>query len=177
MSIFPTVLPDTEQASTAVADAQPGVRLSPLGMRLELLRLARGLSKQQLARSAGTSRQQLWRVMTGKSELTSTLCVRLASVLDVDSRTLSTSSLARGSGVASVGAQRPLAGAGTVRLGDYLASDEGVVRTLTTLPSGPDAIPLKRAVLEAVAQLARRATGTSPDWIQQIDARITNGQL
>ena len=70
-----------------------GVRLSALRMRLEMLRLARGPSKQQLAQSAGTSRQQLWRVMTGKSELTSSLCVRLASVLDVASRTLSTSSL------------------------------------------------------------------------------------
>ena len=177
MSIFQTVLPDTEQASTAVAAAQPGVRLSPLGMQLELLRLARGLSKQQLARSAGTSRQQLWRVMTGKSELTSSLCVRLASVLDVDSRTLSTSSLARGSGVASLGPQRLLAGARSISLGDYLASDEGVVRTLSTLPTDPHAIALKRAVLGAVAQIARRTTGTSPDWIPHVDARITNGQL
>jgi len=177
MSIFQTVPPDTEQASTAVADALPGVRLSPLGMQLELLRLARGLSKQQLARSAGTSRQQLWRVMTGKSELTSSLCVRLASVLDVDSRTLSTSSLARGSGVASVEPQRPSAGPTRVSLGDYLASDEGVTRTLATLPSGPEAIPLKRAVLEAVALLPLRTTGTSPDWIRHVDARITNGQL
>ena len=66
-----------------------GPRLSPLGKRIELLRVDRGLSKQYLARSAGTSRQQLWRVMTGKSELTGTLCQRLATVLDVDSRTLS----------------------------------------------------------------------------------------
>src|SRR4051812_29910993 len=70
-----------------------GPRLSLLGKRIELLRVERGLSKQILARSAGTSRQQLWRVMTGKSELTTTLCARLAAVLDVDSRTLSSAML------------------------------------------------------------------------------------
>src|SRR5688572_15410596 len=62
--------------------------LTPLGRQLEALRLERGLSKQALARHAGTSRQQLWRVMTGKSELTGSLCERLAEVLEIDSRAL-----------------------------------------------------------------------------------------
>ena len=62
--------------------------LTALGKRIELLRIERGLSKQRLARAAGTSRQQLWRVMTGKSELTVALCHRLAEVLQVDSRSL-----------------------------------------------------------------------------------------
>src|SRR5581483_674828 len=57
--------------------------LTELGKRIEMLRIARGISKQHLARYAGTSRQQLWRVMTGKSELTSTLRARLADVLAV----------------------------------------------------------------------------------------------
>src|SRR3954462_9824350 len=51
--------------------------LTQLGKRLEILRIERGVSKQHLARYAGTSRQQLWRVMTGKSELTSSLKERL----------------------------------------------------------------------------------------------------
>src|SRR5687767_5750050 len=62
--------------------------LTPLGRQLEMLRLERGLSKQGLARYAGTSRQQLWRVMTGKSELTSSLCERLAETLGIDGRSL-----------------------------------------------------------------------------------------
>src|SRR5688500_1948439 len=62
--------------------------LTGLGTQLEMLRIGRGLSKQSLARQAGTSRQQLWRVMTGKSELTSSLRGRLAEVLQVDSRAL-----------------------------------------------------------------------------------------
>src|SRR4030095_4337334 len=58
--------------------------LTSLGKRLEILRIERGISKQRLARHAGTSRQQLWRVMTGKSELTSSLKERLAGALSVD---------------------------------------------------------------------------------------------
>ena len=60
--------------------------LTRLGKRLEILRIERGVSKQRLARHAGTSRQQLWRVMTGKSELTSSLRERLASALEVGHR-------------------------------------------------------------------------------------------
>lgn len=174
MSIFHAVTPDTEQANAAGVEAQSGVRLSALGMQLEMLRLARGLSKQQLARSAGTSRQQLWRVMTGKSDLTSSLCLRLASVLDVDSRTLSTSSLARRPGTAALAPPDP---AQRLRLADYFASDEGVMRTLSTLPPGPEAIPLKRAILEAVAQIARRTIGASPPWIAHVEARVASGQI
>jgi transcriptional regulator with XRE-family HTH domain len=58
--------------------------LTSLGKRLEILRIERGLSKQFLARHAGTSRQQLWRVMTGQSEMTSSLKERLAGALSVD---------------------------------------------------------------------------------------------
>src|SRR5215208_1236935 len=63
--------------------------LTLLGKRLEILRIERGISKQYLARHAGTSRQQLWRVMTGKSELTSSLKERLAGALSVDPSMLS----------------------------------------------------------------------------------------
>src|SRR6478672_7652072 len=62
--------------------------LTALGKRLEILRIERGISKQHLARHAGTSRQQLWRVMTGKSELTSSLRERLAFALSVDTHAL-----------------------------------------------------------------------------------------
>src|SRR6185436_5785991 len=62
--------------------------LTTLGKRLEILRIERGISKQHLARYAGTSRQQLWRVMTGKSELTSSLRDRLATALSIEPATL-----------------------------------------------------------------------------------------
>src|SRR5690348_9571584 len=66
--------------------------LTSLGKRLEILRIERGISKQFLARHAGTSRQQLWRVMTGKSELTSSLKERLAGALSVDPSMLTAAS-------------------------------------------------------------------------------------
>ena len=69
--------------------------LTMLGKRLEILRIERGISKQHLARYAGTSRQQLWRVMTGKSELTSSLKERLAGALSVDPSLLSNASARR----------------------------------------------------------------------------------
>src|SRR5829696_10398746 len=66
--------------------------LTSLGKRLEILRIERGISKQHLARYAGTSRQQLWRVMTGKSELTSSLRDRLAGALSVEPGMLASAS-------------------------------------------------------------------------------------
>src|SRR5215213_5059422 len=74
-------------ADLDVAEGVP--ELTALGKRLEILRIERGVSKQRLARHAGTSRQQLWRVMTGKSELTSSLKGRLAGALSVDPSMLS----------------------------------------------------------------------------------------
>ena len=75
---------------SALPEGAPELTL--LGKRLEILRIERGISKQHLARHAGTSRQQLWRVMTGKSELTSSLKERLAGALSVDPSMLSSAS-------------------------------------------------------------------------------------
>src|SRR5512147_3302596 len=76
---------DAEDSALNVAGVP---ELTALGKRLELLRMDRRMSKRVLAQRAGTSRQQLWRVMTGKSELTSSLCDRLSEVLETDSRIL-----------------------------------------------------------------------------------------
>src|SRR5476649_1805758 len=83
-------------------DAAHGIsELTVLGKRLEILRIERGVSEQRLARNAGTSRQQLWRVMTGKSELTSSLRERLSAALSVDPAALvSAPSAAQGSAFA-----------------------------------------------------------------------------
>src|ERR671916_244283 len=78
--------------------------LTSLGKRLEILRIERGISKQRLARHAGTSRQQLWRVMTGKSELTSSLRERLAGALSVAPAVLSPGPVATATQTYSLGA-------------------------------------------------------------------------
>src|SRR5687767_1654241 len=83
--------------------------LTALGKRLEILRIERGVSKQRLARHAGTSRQQLWRVMTGKSELTTALRERLASALAVEPTDLAATGTSAAGHVASSFALRPAA--------------------------------------------------------------------
>lgn len=116
--------------------------LTELGKRIEKLRIDRGLSKQHLARHAGTSRQQLWRVMTGKSEMSGGLSARLAEVL----------------GVSALAGQRddqtPTVTMTTRLLPDpfagYLGDAAAVARTLATIPAGPDGRRVKRRLLDAL---------------------------
>jgi len=135
--------------------------LTPLGKRIELLRLERRMSKRILAQRAGTSRQQLWRVMTGKSELTSSLCARLSDVLEVDSRLLRDSAThgatsanhARdGNGVSSfdTNGESPFC----ETLEEYISSTVGIERTFATLPNTDDGRRLKRVLLDAIEDIA-----------------------
>jgi transcriptional regulator with XRE-family HTH domain len=171
--------------------------LTPLGRQLEALRLERGLSKQGLARHAGTSRQQLWRVMTGKSELTSSLCQRLAEVLGIDSRALrnpdafarAMSEIAPRSGPGEgrlPGVADALAkwldvhGASTSDhppLLDYLADPVHVERTLATLPPGEVGRRLKRGLLDAIEDAAAEAATKLPAGFFVLRGRVLNGEL
>lgn len=157
--------------------------LTSLGKRLEILRIERGISKQHLARFAGTSRQQLWRVMTGKSELTSSLKERLAGALSVDPSALSgagasasqtfgltgtvTSTLA---GVAPAVAPAPT-------IADYLGDSAHLTATLRTLPEGDAGRRLKRAVLNALEDLAVDAAQPLPADFSEIRRRVLAGEL
>jgi transcriptional regulator with XRE-family HTH domain len=187
-------------------DVQAGTpELTALGRQLEMLRLERGLSKQNLARHAGTSRQQLWRVMTGKSELTGSLCERLAEVLGIDSRALrNPEAFARA--IAEVAA-RPVAaaaaalpvidgviplhgwhGSGSSRapepitsappsLGEYLTSAAHVERTLATYPGGDIGRRLKRQFLDALEDAAAEAALKLPSDFFALRGRVVNGEL
>lgn len=154
-------------------------QLSDLGKRIEFLRVSRGISKQALARSSGTSRQQLWRVMTGKSELTGVLCQRLASVLDVDSRTLSSAALGESLGFGDLRdrAARPATTAAPASLDAYLAGPDSARATLRTLPSGEEGIALKRALLDALEDQARRSRRRVPEWLLSLRGAVLNGEL
>ena len=156
-------------------------QLSPLGKRIEMLRVDRGVSKQLLARAAGTSRQQLWRVMTGKSELTTTLCQRLANVLDVDSRTLSSAALdgvhLSRSALTFLPAHAGVGHNGPPSLAAYLDNSTLLVRTLRTLPSGDDGLALKRALLNALEERARTARLQIPAWFFRVRASVLDGTL
>ena len=158
--------------------------LTALGKRLEILRIGRGISKQHLARHAGTSRQQLWRVMTGKSELTSSLKERLAGALSVDPSVLSAAPASAHSQTfaltSSVGASLGLvvpAALGVPTIGEYLSDPARLTATLRTLPEGDAGRRLKRALLNAVEDLAVDRSQSLPADFSEIRQRVLAGEL
>jgi transcriptional regulator with XRE-family HTH domain len=173
--------------------------LTPLGKRIELLRMERRMSKRILAHRAGTSRQQLWRVMTGKSELTSSLCARLSEVLEIDSRVLREATALEsgrdaylttavgGNGGDSwrsnriaylTGAAVRGAAADDSRLcqtlEDYISGPRGLERTFETLPITEDGRRLKRVLLDAIEDIAIERGLKLPQSIFDLRRAIVN---
>lgn len=148
--------------------------LTPLGKRLEIMRVERGVSKQRLARRAGTSRQQLWRLMTGRAELTPSLRERLALALGVDPSQLSGQ-------VASAPdhASHTLAGAPatTPTSSEFLSDTSWLTATLRTLPAGDEGRRLKRALLDAVEDLATEAGRALPADFAEIRRGVLGGEV
>src|SRR4051812_13327343 len=157
---------------SALSEGVP--ELTILGKRLEILRIERGISKQHLARYAGTSRQQLWRVMTGKSELTSSLRDRLAFSLAVDTDTLYNDRPARGP---RAGRDDGAVLAIAPTLSDYLAEPALLAATLRTLPSGDGGRRLKRALLNTLEDLAVEGGHVLPVDYSEIRRRVLAGEL
>jgi len=153
--------------------------LTQLGKRLEILRIERGISKQRLARHAGTSRQQLWRVMTGKSELTSSLRERLASALSVEPATLSSDATrsATGGALGSAFGFPATLPPSAPSLSEYLVDAQHLAATLRTLPTGDGGRRLKRALLNAVEDLAVDAGQALPIDYSEIRRRVLAGEL
>jgi transcriptional regulator with XRE-family HTH domain len=154
--------------------------LTALGKQLEVLRIGRGVSKQHLARFAGTSRQQLWRVMTGKSELTETLRQRLAQALGVDAGALK----ADGSGddgwsasATNIGDVQVVTFVARLPLERYLATAAHVERTLRTLPNGDPGRELKRTLLTALEDHALRHAITLPGEFFDLRRKVLAGEL
>jgi transcriptional regulator with XRE-family HTH domain len=156
--------------------------LTPLGKRIEVFRIGRGLSKQRLAGFAGTSRQQLWRVMTGKSELTDALRQRLATALEVDSALLAAGEPQGASAGSSpdvrattdeVVATRGIG----VSLDTYLATPQLAERTLRTLPNGDVGRELKRMILTALEDVALERRMTLPAEFFELRRRVMSDEL
>jgi len=141
-------------------------------MCLEILRIQRGLSKQGLARAAGTSRQQLWRVMTGKSELTTSLRQRLATALDCDTAVISALDDATAPHQAF-----PQLAVQPATFNDYLSTSRYLIATLGTLPSGESGRQLKRALLHSVEMLAGESGDQLPEEFWDIHRRVHAGEL
>jgi transcriptional regulator with XRE-family HTH domain len=155
--------------------------LTTLGKRLEILRIERGISKQHLARYAGTSRQQLWRVMTGKSELTSSLKERLAGALSVDPSLLSNAGQTNTHTFALAATIGATAFDGTERgvptINEYLEDPQLLATTLRTLPTGDSGRRLKRALLNTLEDLAVEAAQALPLDYSEIRRRVLAGEL
>jgi transcriptional regulator with XRE-family HTH domain len=190
MQLMSTPLQPPTASETGVPE------LSALGRRLEMLRIERGLSKQDLARLAETSRQQLWRVMTGKSELTTSLCQRLADALGIDSRVLRNPEAFAGTIADVAGAAVIGAGAGVngeldrpgriarrahaehvPSVAEYLADPRWIARTLATCPGGPEGRLLKRRLLDGLEDAAREAGVRLPPSFFTVRGRVVNGEL
>jgi transcriptional regulator with XRE-family HTH domain len=156
--------------------------LTPLGKCVEILRIERGVSKQRLARHAGTSRQQLWRVMTGKSELTSSLRERLATALSVEPASLSSAGAppagqSSGAAGSATSTSASVATSTAVTVSDYLTDAAHLAATIRTLPSGDGGRRLKRALLNALEDLAVDAERALPIDYSEIRRRVLAGEL
>lgn len=146
--------------------------LAPIGKRIEMLRIERGLSKQQLAKAAGISRQQLWRVLAGKSELTSSLRERLAFVLRTDAAVLQQAAGEVAAGSATLaswfGGASATSAAGALpaevaafptvpaTFAEFAVSPASVRAVLAAIPPCDGGLALKRAVLDAIEDVAVR---------------------
>ncbi|CAN5342002.1 hypothetical protein BH09GEM1_BH09GEM1_03760 [soil metagenome] len=160
----------TEVARHAVEDSA-SADLTALGMRLEILRIQKGLSKQGLARSAGTSRQQLWRVMTGKSELTTALKVRLAGALACETEVIADHSDHTATALDGRSPARPMT------VSDYLTDANHIATTLKTLPLCDEGQRLKRALLNTLEDMAVEAGRTLPADYPEIHRQVLAGEL
>ena len=153
--------------------------LTQLGKRLEMLRIERGISKQQLARFAGTSRQQLWRVMTGKSDLTVGLRQRLADTLRVDTSALAAPDTVWTGPTRTHADTQPatLAFDAVVSLEEFVADAAHVERAVRSLPCGDAGRELKRALLNALEDQAVRYGLTLDTFFFNVRRRVLSGEL
>ena len=164
-------------SSTAIADTDldDGVAdLTLLGKQIEFLRIERSISKQRLAQRAGTSRQQLWRVMTGKSELTRSFRDRLAAALSIDVDSLDSVVTP---GRVSASPDTPAMSMAPITMAMYLADPQHLAVTLRTLPAGDLGRRLKRTLLNAVEDVAVESGRALPIEYSEIHRRVIAGEL
>ena len=167
--------------SDATPFAGSFVELTPVGKKLEMLRIQRGLSKQHLARYAGTSRQQLWRVMTGKSELTSSLRERLAEVLHVDAAALGVALSSPATTRTTSGDLAPVVSnqldPTAIDFPTFVADAGRLRRALQLLPAGPTGRRIKRALMDALEELAVEHVVPLSSEFFELRRAVVNGEL
>ena len=116
--------------------------------------------------------------MTGKSELTSSLCQRLADALRVDVRLLRSLESDGGTFTTTFAAATAAVElVPTVSLADYLADPAHVERTLRRLPAGEEGRRLRLEVLTAVEDAADEARVTLPAAFFALRTQVAQGTL
>lgn len=167
------------ELDVAVTPRTVGPELSALGKRIEMLRIERGISKQHLARFAGTSRQQLWRVMTGKSDLTGALGDRLADALQVDRQSLAAPRVLPLTLTVEAIPTRPDVEQddGQASIERYLASADAIAATLASMPAGDAGRRLKRAHLDALEDEAQARRLPLAEHVFELRRRVLNTEL
>jgi hypothetical protein len=131
--------------------------------------------------------------MTGKSELTSSLCARLSEVLEIDSRSLLEvaahdlrdqplpAALAQRLTPGRVSYQLPTAPEGSSiarvcqTLEEYAADADGLARTFETLPPTDDGRRLKRVLMDAIEDIAMERAIKLPQAFFDLRRAVVNG--
>jgi transcriptional regulator with XRE-family HTH domain len=158
------------EAVDSEGESNGAPELTELGKRIETLRIHRGISKQHLARFADTSRQQLWRVMTGKSELTLGLRSRIAEALQIQPAELD--------GMAPPTRSLSLLPACAPKnLGEYLSDPAALATTLASLPTGDVGRKLKRGLLDAFEDAAITEAMTLSSEFFELRRKVLSGEL
>jgi hypothetical protein len=130
--------------------------------------------------------------MTGKSELTSSLCARLSEVLETDSRILRDIDRPSHDGALSPSRLRtaesrqrngndanghPAGDEGErfcETLEEYVSSPSGLERTFDTLPKTDDGRRLKRVLLDAIEDIAMARSLKLPQSLFDVRRSIVN---
>lgn len=168
---------DIGDAGDALLGGGNAPRLSETGRRIEMLRIARGISKQRLAALAGVSRQQLWRVMTGKAPFAGALRDRIAETLGSSAGQLA--SIPSTSGISFIAYPNSLEqqGDGAAALEAYLRRLDRLERSLRGLPSGGDGRRLKLLLLNALEEQAALRGVTIPAELLDLRRRVLASEL
>jgi transcriptional regulator with XRE-family HTH domain len=157
------------------------VELTPVGKQIEMLRIQRGISKQHLARFAGTSRQQLWRVITGKSELTSSLRHRLADALHVDAASIGVALSSPATTRTTSADLAPVVShqfdPSAVDFPTFVADPGRLRQTLQLLPKGQSGRRVKRALMDALEELAVEHVIPLSSEFFELRREVVNGEL
>lgn len=161
---------------------KPREGLTELGQRIEDLRRAAGLNTQGLARKAAMSRQHLWRISTGRTDVETGDVVRIARALGVAPSEL-LPDLGAGQWEPETDRDAAAAGSGDEptpagrELEAFMSNMERIVHLLSNSSGGDITQAVKIGLLNGIEQVARETGNKLPPEYGEIRRRVINGEL